>query len=73
MHIAVMAVGTLATFESQGGVCRDLRLVLAAKAPTRVRARESEVMAVGRRLNDELIKKMSRVASEEARPVSEAR
>ena len=73
MDIAVAGVGLLVIFESKSGVCRDLRLVLGAVAPTPMRARKSEGTATGQRLDDELIEKVSQMASEEARPISDVR
>lgn len=73
MDIAVAGVGIVVIFEPKSGICQDLRLVLGAVAPTPIRARESERMAAGHRLDDELIQKVSQMASEEARPISDVR
>jgi carbon-monoxide dehydrogenase medium subunit len=73
MDLAVAGVGIRVVFEPNGKTCRDLRLVLGAVAPTPMRAKESEHMAVGRRLDDELIERLGNRASEEARPISDVR
>ncbi len=73
MDLAVVGIGILVVFEPKGEVCRDLRLVLGAVAPTPMRARESEQMVTGRRLDDELIERVGHMASEEARPISDVR
>jgi carbon-monoxide dehydrogenase medium subunit len=73
MDIAVVGVGILALFEDRGEVCRDLRIVLGAVAPTPIRATESERLAAGQKLDDALIGTVARKASEEARPISDVR
>lgn len=73
MDLAVVGIGILVVFEPKGEVCRDLRLVLGAVAPTPMRARESEQMVTGRRLDDELIERVGHMASEETRPISDVR
>ncbi|MBW2058047.1 MAG: xanthine dehydrogenase family protein subunit M [Deltaproteobacteria bacterium] len=73
MDIAVVGVGIRVTFRRETTVCQDLRLVLGAVAPTPMRARGSERMAAGRELDDVLIEEISRMASEEARPISDVR
>jgi carbon-monoxide dehydrogenase medium subunit len=73
MDIAVVGVGIRAVFETKSDICRELRLVLGAVAPTPVRAKASEGLASGRRLDDGLIETVSRSASEEARPISDIR
>jgi carbon-monoxide dehydrogenase medium subunit len=73
MDIALVGVGILAVFEKGKEICQDLKLVLGAVAPTPIRAKESERRVVGCKLDDELIMKVSQMASEEARPISDVR
>jgi carbon-monoxide dehydrogenase medium subunit len=73
MDIAVVGVGILVVFDSGRSVCRDLRLVLGAVAPTPIHAREAEKEARGQRLDDETIKRVSKMAAEEACPISDVR
>jgi len=73
MDIAVVGVGILAIFEESKEICREVRLVLGAVAPTPIRAVESERMAAGKGLDDELIEAVSQKAPEEARPISDVR
>jgi carbon-monoxide dehydrogenase medium subunit len=73
MDIALVGVGILAVFEKGKEVCQDLKLVLGAVAPTPIRAKESEKRLVGCKLGDELIIKVSQMASEEAHPISDVR
>lgn len=73
MDLAMVGVAMLAVFESDGETCRDLRLVLGAAAPTPFRAGEAENMVTGHKLEDELIDKVSQMASDEARPISDVR
>lgn len=51
----------------------EVGIVLGAVAPTPMRARETEGILKGKRLNDELIQKAGISASEESRPISDMR
>ena len=73
MDIAVVGVGLLAVFESGQPICKDLRLVLGAVAPTPLRAKKAEKMARAQSLDDQIIKKVSETAADEARPISDVR
>ena len=73
MDIALVGVGILAVFEPEQEICRDLKLVLGAVAPTPIRARESEQMVIGQKLEEELIDRVSKKASEEAKPITDVR
>jgi carbon-monoxide dehydrogenase medium subunit len=73
MDIAVVGVGILAILEENKEICREVRLVLGAVAPTPIRAVESERMVAGKKLDDELIEAVSQKASREARPISDVR
>ena len=73
LDLAVVGVGIVATFDARQKVCRKLRLVLGAVGPTPIRAREAENLAAGRELDDQLIEKVSHMAADEARPITDIR
>ena len=73
MDIAIVGVAVKADFDAATGVCQDLKLVLGAVAPTVIRAKVAEKMALGRKLDAELIGAMSRAAADEAKPISDVR
>ena len=73
MDIAIVGVAVMADFDPKNGLCRDLRLVLGAVAPTAIRAKETEKMAIGRKLDADLIDAMSQMAAQEAKPISDVR
>lgn len=73
LDLAVVGVGIVAAFDAGQEVCRKLRLVLGAVAPTPVRAREAENLAAGQELDDQLIEKISHMAADEARPITDIR
>jgi len=73
MDCAIIGVALLAVFEPDKETCRDVKLVLGAVAPTPIRARQSERLAVGLKLDDALIQKVSTMAAEESRPITDIR
>jgi carbon-monoxide dehydrogenase medium subunit len=73
MDCAIIGVALLAVFEPDKETCQDIKLVLGAVAPTPIRARQSERLAVGQKLDDALIEKVSAMAAEESRPITDIR
>ncbi len=73
LDLAVVGVGIVAAFDAGQEVCRKLRLVLGAVAPTPIRARKAENLAAGQELDDQLIEKISHMAADEARPITDIR
>jgi len=73
LDCAGVGVGAMVEFDTNKTVCKQLRLVLGAVAPTVIRAKESEKMAVGQELNDQLILKISQMAANEINPISDIR
>ena len=53
--------------------CQDVRIALGAVAPTPLRARESEAILRGAKLQKDLIRKAANHAAEEIRPISDVR
>jgi CO/xanthine dehydrogenase FAD-binding subunit len=68
-------VGVAASFrlDEDGQVCQEARIALGAVAPTPIRALKAEEVLQGRNINDDLATEAGRVASEEARPITDIR
>ncbi len=73
IDLAIAGVAVLATFEPQNRVCEDIRIVLGAVAPTPMRARNTEEVIKGKRMDENLIEKSAEVASSEAKPITDVR
>lgn len=73
LDIALVGVGMLIVFDDDRQICRDIKIVLGAVAPTPLRAKKAESMISACKLNQALIEKVSQIASEEARPISDVR
>lgn len=71
MDLAV--VGVAAMVETENGVMKDARIGLGAVAPTSMRARKSEKILKGKKVDDETILIAARKASEESRPIDDHR
>ncbi|NPA93167.1 MAG: hypothetical protein GXO56_05760 [Chloroflexi bacterium] len=69
--ISVVSAAVVLTFN--GDVVEDARITLGAVAPTIIRAPEAEAALKGKRLDDEVIEKAARLASEAARPIDDLR
>lgn len=71
IDLAIVGVAAVVTMEND--VCRDVKIVLGAVAPTPLRARAAEEVLRGKRIDSALIDKASAVASGEALPISDVR
>jgi carbon-monoxide dehydrogenase medium subunit len=71
MDLAI--VGVAAVMISDGGVCKDIKIVLGAVAPTPIRASKAEQVLKGKAPADSLIKEAAKKAAGEARPISDIR
>lgn len=71
MDIAVVGVGSSVVVEN--GICRRARVVLAAVAPTPIRASRAEAILRDVPLSDDAIETAARVAADDARPISDVR
>jgi carbon-monoxide dehydrogenase medium subunit len=56
-----------------GELCRDIRIVLGAVAPTPLRARQAEQVVRGQAVDNDLITAAAQAAMAEARPISDVR
>lgn len=71
VDLAVVGVAVIVVLE--GGICRDIKVVLGAVAPTPLRAKKAEGILMGKKMEVGLIEKAAQVASEEARPITDVR
>ncbi len=69
--ISKVSAGVL--LQSDDGVCRQVRIALGAVAPSPIRAKKAEELLKDRKINDELIEKVAKQASDEAKPIDDIR
>ncbi|OFV87977.1 MAG: hypothetical protein A3J75_05855 [Acidobacteria bacterium RBG_16_68_9] len=72
MDLAIVGVA-VALGTDEGDRCGDIRIALGAAGPVPIRARKAEERLRGRRLDDRSIQEASRMAVEDARPMSDIR
>jgi len=73
IDLAIVNVAVVLTLESEYEVCKDIKLVLGAVAPTPMRTRKAEQILRGKKVDETLINETARVASDEVRPISDVR
>jgi len=66
-------VGVALTLRQRDGACEDLRLGLNSVGPKIFRARRSEEVVRGQRINEKLVTQMAEVAADEADPIEDVR
>jgi carbon-monoxide dehydrogenase medium subunit len=71
--IDIALVSTCAVVQADNGVCGEVRLSLGAVGPTPLRATRAEAVLRGQRPSAALLAEASKVAAEEARPISDVR
>ena len=71
--MAISGINLAGRLEVAGGIMGEARIVLGAVAPTAIRAFRAEDVLRGRRPNAALLVEAARLASEEARPISDVR
>ena len=72
-QMELATVGVAVTLTTDGAVCRDVRIVLAAVAPTPLRAHGAESVLRGRTLDAAAIAAAADAAMREARPIGDVR
>ena len=72
IDLATVGVAVIMTMEP-GAVCRDVKIVLGAVAPTPMRARKAEEVLRGKKVEPALIEKSAQAAADEARPITDVR
>ena len=73
IDLAIVGVAAVVTLEPKDGVCKDVKIVLGAVAPTPMRAHEAEQVLKGKQITDALIERCAEVASNESRPITDVR
>lgn len=69
--MGIVSVAASITLDDDGVNCKNARLALGGAASTPVRAKETEKMLVGEKLDDDLLRQVGEKASEEAEPVDD--
>ena len=69
--LATIGVAVSVTLSSSGGICKDVRIVLGACAPTPMRAKQAEEVLRGKKITEELLTEAGQTASTEAEPISD--
>ncbi len=54
-------------------VCQNVKIALGAVAPTPIRAKKAEAILTGKKLEDDLLEKAGKIASDESTPISDVR
>ena len=73
VEMELATVGVAVTLTLQGSTCREVRIALAAVAPTPIRARRAEALLRGQAINADVIAAAAQKASDEARPIGDVR
>ena len=66
-------VGSFVQLRPDARTCEQARIVLAAVAPTPVRAKEAEAFLIGRALDETTLAQAGELASQAASPISDVR
>ena len=66
-------VGVAVSLTRDGDVCKDIRIVLGAVAPTPIRARQAEAVLRGHKLDEQTIERAGDIAMSESRPINNVR
>lgn len=73
MDIATVGVASVVSLAAHSDVCEEVRIALGAVAPTVIRARATEALLRGQRLDAEHLQQAARAAVEEASPIDDLR
>lgn len=73
IDLAVVGVAVIATFEINGELCKDIKIVLGAVAPTPIRAQKAEDILRGKKIDDLLINQGAAAAANESSCISDVR
>jgi carbon-monoxide dehydrogenase medium subunit len=71
--IDIALVSSCVVIQASNGVCEDVRVSLGAVGPTPLRATQAEAVLRGQQPSAALLAQASRLAAEEARPISDVR
>jgi carbon-monoxide dehydrogenase medium subunit len=73
MDIAIAGVGSFVQLNADRTLCEQVRITLAAVAPTPVRAREAEAFLNGKLLDQATVTQAGELAAKAAKPISDVR
>jgi len=73
IEMELATVGVAVTLTLDGHHCRDIRIVLAAVAPTPLRAKGAEAVLRGQVVSTEVIQEAAQMALTESRPIGDVR
>lgn len=73
IDLAIVGVAVIATLEGKDKVCKDIRIVLGAVAPTPMMARKAAEILKGKKIDEALINQSAEMAANESRPISDVR
>jgi len=73
MDIALVGVAVSLSFEEKTGLCKKARIAFGAVAPTPIRAKKTEKMILGKRLEDFPLTSIGEMAAIEVAPISDVR
>lgn len=68
---AIVSAAVSITLSSGTDTCSDARIALGAAAPVPMRATKAEKALVGKEIDDKLLEEVGKLASEEAKPISD--
>jgi carbon-monoxide dehydrogenase medium subunit len=69
----IATVGVAVFLRKKDGICENVKIALGAVGPTPIRARQSEEVLLGEKIEETLIRKAAKVASDEAKPITDIR
>jgi aerobic carbon-monoxide dehydrogenase medium subunit len=73
MDIALLSVAAVIRLDSRTGNCVEARIVLGAVAPIPMRAKRTEEILAGKKIDENLIERAAQEASRECSPISDIR
>ncbi len=73
MDIATVGVAAVVSLQDRGRVCREVKIVLGAVAPTPIRAYSAEALLRGQAVTPELLQRAAQEAQRLARPIDDVR
>lgn len=73
MEIALVNVAAVVTLDGKNGAIKEARIALGSVAPTVIRAAKAEKLVIGSSLEDEILIRAGKAASEATKPISDVR
>ncbi|MCP4681126.1 MAG: xanthine dehydrogenase family protein subunit M [Desulfobacterales bacterium] len=73
ISVDLALVGVAVVLTMDGDTCKDIKITLGAVAPTPIRAKKAEKALKGKKIDEGLIEKAGKIASDEASPIDDVR